>query len=413
MNKRNILLSGILLLLCGILIGGLIMFWQRDHFGPVHSTVHYTKIKESSESIWKDSSLQKLGPRFLFEGVAAKVKPTIVYITSIVSLDSYNNHLHKEKHKDHHFWYPFRTPKAKTVGSGVIISSDGYIVTNAHVIRGAVNDRITVELSNKRQYHARISGKDPTTDLAVLKINGRNLPSITIGNSNNVHVGQWVLAFGNPFELRRTVTAGIISAINRDVHITGEIQNKYHIYNYIQTDAAINKGNSGGALVNTSGRLIGINTAIASRGGDYQGYGFAIPSNLVKKVSHDLIQYGKVHRAILGVQILGVDYKTAKESGLKSAKGVQVVKRSDGAASTKKNLNPGDIILAVDGKPVNEANQLQEIIALYHPGDWVELKIWRDDHSIIRDVQLHGASDGDHHQDNKNEWPADSSNKDS
>lgn len=395
MNKRNFLLSGILLLLAGILIGGIITFWQRDHFGPVHSTVHFTRIKSSDKPIWPDSSLKKLAPRFLFEEVAARVKPSIVYITSIVSLNNYNNYTHG-KPEHHHYWYRFQSPRAETVGSGVIISPDGYIVTNAHVVRGAIDDEITVELNDKRKFRARISGSDPTTDLAVLKINAQNLPSITIGNSNNVHTGQWVLAFGNPFELRQTVTAGIVSAVNREVHIAGEVQSKYHIYDYIQTDAAINKGNSGGALINTSGRLIGINTAIASKTGEYQGYGFAIPSNLVKKVSHDLIQYGKVHRAVLGIQILGVNYQMARKSGLHSVRGVEVVKLTEEGAAAKRNIKPGDIILAVDGKPVNKANQLQEIIALHHPGDWVKVKIWRDKHSITHEVQLHGVPASGH-----------------
>ncbi len=391
MHKRNFLLSAILLLLVGILIGGIITFWQRDRFGPVHSTVKFTHIKTSDKPIFSDSSLKKLAPRFLFEQVAAEVKPSIVYVTSIVSLHNYNHHTQKNS-KNHHYWYRFQSPKAETVGSGVIISSDGYIVTNAHVVRGTVDDEITVELNDKRKFHAKISGSDPTTDLAVLKIDAQNLPSITIGNSNSVHTGQWVLAFGNPFELRQTVTAGIVSAVNREVHIAGEIQDKYHIYDYIQTDAAINKGNSGGALVNTSGRLIGINTAIASKTGEYQGYGFAIPSNLVKKVSHDLIQYGKVHRAILGIQILGVDFKLARKSGLHSVKGVEVVKLTEKNPTAEKSINPGDIILAVDGKPVNKTNELQEIIALHHPGDWVKITIWRNKKMIHRRVELQGLS---------------------
>lgn len=391
MNGRNRLLTGVLLVLGGILIGGILVLWQRAGNRDLNSTVHFTKIKSSETQYISDSSLAKINPKFLFKQVAARVKPSIVYITAIVSINQSIPHP-KENQKQHQWWYRFRAPKAQTVGSGVIISPDGYIVTNAHVVRGSLKGEIKILLNNKREFKGHIVGEDFLTDLAVLKIDAKGLSAITFGNSNTLDVGEWVLAFGNPFELRQTVTAGIVSALNRDIHISGEVRSNYHIKDYIQTDAAINKGNSGGALVNTSGQLIGINTAIASKTGEYQGYGFAIPSNLVEKVAHDIIQFGEVHRALLGVQIGNITYSRAKDLGLKSIRGVEVIKLVDGGAAQKSDIEPGDVILALDGKPVNKANKLQEMIALHYPGDLVKFKIWRDGKTINRQIRLQGLS---------------------
>ncbi|HYW36432.1 MAG TPA: trypsin-like peptidase domain-containing protein [Balneolaceae bacterium] len=394
MNSRNRFLSSILLLLIGILIGGGYVLWQQGNFNSNHSPVRYTTIKRSNQPVLADSDLKKLSPRFLFKNIAAKVKPSIVYITSIVSLkrgedgdDDTTTH--------HHFWDHLNNLRARTVGSGVVVSKNGYIVTNNHVIRGAVDDGITVKLNDKKEFKANIVGTDPTTDLAVLKIDANNLPAITFGNSDQAQVGDWVLAFGNPFQLRSTVTAGIISALNRRVQISGELNSSLSINNYIQTDAAINKGNSGGALVNTSGQLVGINTAIATQNGNYQGYGFAIPSNLVRKVTRDIIQYGKVHRAMLGISIRGIDYSQAQKLGLHSVKGVEVVGLAKNGAAEKSNLKRKDVILAVNGNPVNNMNELQEKIAVHHPGDTVQLKIWRHKNIIERQVKLGGVTPAD------------------
>ena len=198
-------------------------------------------------------------------------------------------------------------------------------------------------------------------------------------------VGEWVLAIGNPFRLRSTVTAGIVSALSRDVQI---IEDNFRIESFIQTDAAINKGNSGGALVNTSGQLIGVNTAIASQSGAYQGYGFAVPSNLAMKVATDLIQYGEVRRALLGVNIASVDYERAVEVGLREVKGVEIIAISESGAAFENGIRRGDIILAVNGKVVNESNELQEKIAVLRPGEIVNLKIWRSGTELDKQVEL-------------------------
>src|SRR5699024_7762959 len=225
----------------------------------------------------------------------------------------------------------------------------------------------------------------PTTDLAVLKIDGQELPAIAVGNSNKVEVGDWVMAIGNPFQLRSTVTAGIVSALNRDMHI---IHNQRRIESFIQTDAAINKGNSGGALVNTSGELIGVNTAIASMSGNYQGYGFAAPSNLAFKVATDIIEYGEVRRGLLGVTIRTNDAYTANELEMDSIHGVQIVNLVPDGMAEKSGLEQDDIILSVDGHQVNKSNELQLRIAVRDPGDVVDLLVWRSGEKIHKEVTL-------------------------
>ena len=240
-------------------------------------------------------------------------------------------------------------------------------------------------LNDKRQFEASIIGSDPTTDLAVIKIPTKNLPAAIMGNSDQVQVGEWVMAVGNPFRLRATVTAGIISALGRDVQI---IDDRMRIESFIQTDAAINKGNSGGALVNTSAQIIGINTAIASQSGSYQGYGFAVPSNLAIKVASDIIQYGSVRRALVGVQIQSVDYQRALELDLPSVVGVEIISLTPEGPADKAGLKKGDIVLEVNGFPVNASNALQERIALLQPNTEAQLTIWRDKTSFLSMVTL-------------------------
>lgn len=240
-------------------------------------------------------------------------------------------------------------------------------------------------LEDKRDYEARIVGGDPSTDLAVIKIDADDLSSITVGNSNNVKVGEWVLAIGNPFRLQSTVTAGIVSALSRDVQI---IEDMLRIESFIQTDAAINRGNSGGALVNTSGELIGINTAIATQSGSYQGYGFAVPSNLAMKVARDIIEHGEVQRGLLGVNIQSVDSQIARRSGLDKITGVFVASVSSESAAEKGGIKSSDIILEVNGESVAQPNQLQEKVAMFRPGDEVNLTVWRDNESISKNVIL-------------------------
>ena len=390
MKTRDRYLSGILLVLIGIIIGTLIAFYQQQNMVNDNAEVKVTEIKHSAQPIFTDEELQKLDDRFLFKQVAKRVKPTVVYIETVVNF-SRSDMPDDEYHNDRESWWGDMIPRrARTVGSGVIISGDGYILTNNHVIDGAADDQITVVLNDKRTFEARIVGQDPTTDLAVLKIGAGNLPAITIGNSNRVEVGEWVLAIGNPFRLRSTVTAGIVSALSRNVQITADdnIENQFRVHSFIQTDAAINKGNSGGALVNTSGELIGINTAIASQSGSYQGYGFAVPSNLAAKVAEDLIEYGEVRRALLGVSIVSIDARLAEQLNMNSIRGVYVSDVSPGGAAEKSGLQAEDVILSVDGEEVNESNELQQKIAVRKPGETVQLRIYRDGRELRKSVEL-------------------------
>jgi len=262
-------------------------------------------------------------------------------------------------------------------GSGVIISSDGYIVTNNHVIDGA--EEIEVTLNDKRTFKAKLIGRDPDTDIAMLKIDADNLLFITYGNSDALKVGQWVLAVGNPYNLTSTVTAGIISAKNRNLNILNgnreNQQNNSAIESFIQTDAAVNPGNSGGALVNIRGELVGITTAIASPTGSYAGNSFAIPVTIVKKVIADLIEYGKVQRAMLGVTINDIDDALAKKKGLDKIEGVYVAGIMTGGSAESAGIKEGDVILSVNGTNVNSSSELQEAISRYRPNDKVEVVI--------------------------------------
>jgi Do/DeqQ family serine protease len=258
-------------------------------------------------------------------------------------------------------------------GSGVVINEKGYILTNNHVIDNA--DEIEVTLHNNGTYKATVIGTDPATDLALLQIKADNLTVLPMVNSNDVKVGEWVLAVGNPFSLNSTVTAGIVSAKARNININ---KDKFAVESFIQTDAAINPGNSGGALVNLNGDLIGINTAIASNTGSYSGYGFAVPSNIASKVVEDLLKYGAVQRGMLGVTIRTMDGHLAKEKDIKLKQGVYVEKVSKNSAADKAGIKDGDIILSVDAKKVLTSPMLQGIIAERRPGDKVEVLVKRD-----------------------------------
>lgn len=258
-------------------------------------------------------------------------------------------------------------------GSGVIISADGYIVTNNHVIDGA--DNIEVVLNDKRDFKATLVGTDPTTDIALLKIDADGLKPLSFGNSDGVKVGEWVLAVGNPFNLTSTVTAGIVSAKGRHVGIN---TSNMAIESFIQTDAAVNPGNSGGALVNTRGEVIGINTAIASPTGSFSGYSFAVPSNIAQKVAQDLMTYGEVQRALLGVTIGEVDASMVNGLGLDKPQGVVVVSVADGGAAKEAGVKEKDVITKLDDEAVNSVPDLQSRVAQHRPGDSIKLTMIRD-----------------------------------
>lgn len=266
-----------------------------------------------------------------------------------------------------------RSQPVQNSGSGVIISADGYIVTNNHVIDGA--DKIEVVLNDKRSFEAKLVGTDPTTDIALIKVEATGLRALAFANSDDVRVGEWVLAVGNPFNLTSTVTAGIVSAKSRHVGIN---TSSMAIESFIQTDAAVNPGNSGGALVNTRGDLIGINTAIASPTGSFSGYSFAVPSNIAQKVAQDLMTYGEVQRAMLGVTIQEVDASMADELKLSKPEGVLVRGLSDGGAAKEAGVKERDVIVRLDDEAVNSVPDLQSRVAQHRPGDSVKLTVVRD-----------------------------------
>ncbi len=289
-------------------------------------------------------------------------------------------------------------------GSGVILSEDGYIVTNNHVIDRT--STINVTLNNKKTYKAELIGTDPSTDLALLKIDAKNLPSVGFGNSNDLNVGQWVLAVGNPFNLTSTVTAGIISAKARNINIlSGNNGNGLPpIESFIQTDAAVNPGNSGGALVNANGELIGINTAIQSNTGSYTGYSFAIPSNIVQKVVNDLKEYGTVQRAFIGVSIQNIDEQVVEELSLNDMSGVYVNSVTKNGSASKAGIKSGDIIKKVGSKNVTDVPELQEQISQFRPGDKVNLTIYRENKELEIPVvlkNLNGEEDLISYEENK------------
>ena len=274
-------------------------------------------------------------------------------------------------------------PSAMASGSGVILSNDGYIVTNNHVIEDA--NEIEVVLNDKRTFAAQLIGTDPNTDLALLKIEATNLPTIEIGNSDDLRVGEWVLAVGNPFNLTSTVTAGIVSAKARSINI---LNSDMKIESFIQTDAAVNPGNSGGALVNTRGQLVGINTAIASQTGSYAGYAFAIPTAIMQKVVADLRQYGTVQRALLGIRMLDITQQVKDQLSLESMEGVYVGEVISGSAADKAGMKAGDVIVQVDGRPINASSQLQEQIGRKNPGDQITILVRRGHRSVSLQVTL-------------------------
>jgi len=338
--------------------------------------VKITEVRRSEQPFLSQADLEKIDDRFLFRAVADEVVPSVVYIEVISE---------SQVDEEMSVWSRILPYHEQSLGSGVIISADGYILTNHHVIEDALDDGISVTLHNRKTYRASVIGSDPSTDIAMIKIDAANLQPMTIGNSDRLHVGDWVMAIGNPFRLRSTVTAGIVSALGRDVQV---IDHPYRIESFIQTDAAINRGNSGGALVNTSGELIGINTAIAAERGNYQGYGFAVPSNLALKVGRDLMEFGSVQRGLLGVTIQSVDSRLAEREGLNRVSGVLITNVARESAAAEGGVKESDIILKVNQKQVHQTNELQVEVALYRPGEELTLTLWRDGGEVKKSVRL-------------------------
>ena len=268
-------------------------------------------------------------------------------------------------------------------GSGVVISPDGYIVTNNHVVEGA--SKIEVTFNDKHKRTATIIGNDPSTDLALIKVDAKDLEYLTFADSDQVRVGEWVLAVGNPFNLTSTVTAGIVSAKARNINILGDGST---IESFIQTDAAINPGNSGGALVNMDGNLVGVNAAIASRTGSYEGYSFAIPSNIVKKVVEDFLQYGALQRAYIGVSIAEITEELAEAKGIEVTSGVYVIDVHENGGAKAAGIKKDDIILSINNITVNSNAQLIGVVGQYRPGDRVKVKLQRNGNIIEKEVTL-------------------------
>jgi len=371
MNTKGII-GGLALLFIGVLFGAILV----SGFGLVRPGYADVDLGADRPPVNLDADASSFSKAFI--EVAETVTPTIVQI-SVVS--------ERKGQQNDWFFFPFKDmpQEQRGSGSGIIISEDGYIVTNNHVVENA--SKVTVGLYDKRTFEATVVGTDPLTDLAVVKIDAKNLPVSYLGDSDNLKVGQWVMAIGNPLSLASTVTAGIVSAIGRGQ--LGLIRDSYGVENFIQTDAAINPGNSGGALVDLSGAVIGVNSAIAAGGGGtYIGYGFAIPINLVKAVAKDLITNGKVSRGYIGINIGEVDNAIAKSLGMKTPKGIIVQGIVEGGAASEADLKPGDVILKVDGREVNKPNELQSYVAAKSAGTKVVLTVFRDGKEIERSVTL-------------------------
>ena len=282
-----------------------------------------------------------------------------------------------------------RIPYSREVqgsGSGVIIREDGYIVTNNHVIAGA--NAIEVTLNNNRTYPARLIGTDPATDVALIKIEENGLPIVPFADSDQLRLGEWVLAIGSPYDLRSTITAGIVSAKGRSMPQDPNNPNEFRIESFIQTDAAVNPGNSGGALVNKEGKLVGVNTAIISQTGSYAGYSFAVPSNIVKRITDDLMDYGTVHRARLGIVMLPINDEIANELKLSSVNGVYITDMASDSAAAEAGIKVGDVVVEIGGSKVTGVSSVQELVNNFHPGDRAEVKVIRGGEALSFEVVL-------------------------
>jgi Do/DeqQ family serine protease len=329
----------------------------------ISSTPSINKLEVLSESFIEASQLST---------------ESVVYIKTVIEREYSNTFLE---------WFFGERPSQSFIstGSGVIYTSDGYVVTNNHVI--ANSDAIEV-IHEKRTYEAELIGSDPSTDLAILKIDAKNLPNIKIGRSKDLEVGEWVLAVGNPFNLTSTVTAGIVSAKGRQINI---LRANFPIESFIQTDAAINPGNSGGALVNTKGELVGINTAILSKTGSYAGYGFAVPADIVSKIVEDLIKYGEVQKAFVGAEVKDIDQELGEELDLDDWNGVIVQTLQKGGAASKGGLKEGDIIVGINDQKISSTGEYEEMISYHSPGDRLDVKYKRGNRTGMAQITLTNA----------------------
>ena len=356
-------------------LGSYILFFERQEVssGLTDSNNSYT-IPASY-----DDEFASAAEKTDFTAIAETSIHAVVHVKNLSVASTSSNPLYE------FFYGQSRESEREVVGSGsgVIISSDGHIITNNHVIKGA--RKLEITLNNKETYEAEVVGVDESTDIALLKINKNDLPYMAFGDSDNLRVGEWVLAVGNPFNLTSTVTAGIVSAKARDINI---MNNNKRIESFIQTDAAVNPGNSGGALVNIRGDLIGINTAISSQTGSYIGYSFAVPSNIAKKVIEDILEFGNVQRAYLGINYEELNSAKAAEFGVESTEGVLITRVLDQGAAKEAGLLTNDIIIKMDNVKIANFSDLQGFLGSKRPGDMVEVAILRDELSKIINLKL-------------------------
>lgn len=347
----------------------------------VQSPANPSDISAATTSLARQVSYQGAPPPFDFTKAADNSMSAVVHIKATESRQSA---LQRQRANPWSLFFGenFAQPRSGT-GSGVIYTDDGYIMTNNHVVDFA--DEFLVTLHDNREFKARLVGRDADTDMAVIKIDAKNLPAIRIGNSDDVRVGEWVLAVGNPFDLTSTVTAGIVSAKSRDINI---IQGTTGIESFIQTDAAVNPGNSGGALVNLNGELIGINSAIASPTGAFAGYAFAIPVNLARRIADDLIKYGEYRRAYLGVDIASMDTNVAQQLELDYTQGVAVVRLDPEGSAANAGVQPKDVITRINGKNVTSVAELRELVGRSKVGETLNLTLVREGKTLDLPVRM-------------------------
>ena len=385
--------KGFLTVLLSVLAGGLTAYGvvkaNEKNLSPVRVTGENGNVEYRTVNL-ADSDY----PDFTY--AAETAVQTVVYVEVTVQQQARSRGYDLEDLFGFPFGFGFgdgygqqpQSREAKGSGSGVIIRPDGYIVTNNHVVSGAT--KISVTLNDNRQFDATVVGTDPATDVAIIKIDADNLPALPLGDSDQLRLGEWVLAIGSPLgaQLRSTITAGIVSAKGRSMP---DGSGEFKIESFIQTDAAVNPGNSGGALVNKKGELVGINTAIVSQTGSYTGYSFAVPVNIVKRVAADLIDFGSVKRAVLGITMQPIDKKIQEDLKLNSMNGVYIVEVSKGSAAEEAGLKQGDVIIAIDGQRISDGASVQEKVNNYHPGEKAVVTYIRDGKENNVEVTFHAA----------------------
>jgi serine protease Do len=372
MKKALLVITVLVSAFIGAILGALVALRYAGNGSAYASVAEHQKLRLAN---FNDSTQGKAPEGLNFEIAAKRVTPAVVHVRTIYGPGNFSVNPFDQ----------YANPHAQSSGSGVILSDDGYIVTNAHVIEEATT--IEVVMNNNQRFYANVVGTDPSTDLALLKIKAQGLPFVAYGNSDGVAPGQWVLAIGNPFDLTSTVTAGIVSAKARNIGILRD-KNRLQVESFLQTDAAVNPGNSGGALVNLNGELIGINSAMATSSGSYAGYSFAIPVSLVKKIVDDLLEFGQVQRGLLGVEIRDLTADLAEDRNLDLIPGVFVSRVNEHGAAEASGVERGDVITAINGHPVASVSELQEWVARHRPGQIVQVAYRRNGKNVEVQARL-------------------------